>query len=147
MFLVAEDAGRWHMLEILTEQAGLYSVEVRDQKNGFSLRAPEGVPMCFKPLIPVGWIRAYFYVPEELDRLAIYNPPRNVSAILYGPEGAETELKPENGPLFVVEVPPGKAGRVWSLRRPSSSSPVRLLNAPEVFSLSPQTLVVPAEAR
>ncbi len=136
----------WHTLEIPVNAAGRYRVEVFDQSNGFSLRVPEGVPMALTPLLPHGWVRVYFYVPEGLKKLALINPRRNVPASLYDPDGTEIVLE-QHDSLVVINVPEGFDGRVWSLRRPGSSQRVRLLNAPEVFALTPETLMIPADAR
>ncbi len=137
---------KWHSLEIPAGSPGRYRVEVFDQRNGFHLRAPDGVPMGYKPLRPLGWVRAYFYVPEGLENLAIHNPPRNVPAELFDPDGGKTELMPGDGPLYVVEVPEGKDGKMWALRRPGGG-PVRLLNAPAIFSVTPDAVLIPEDAR
>ncbi|MFW6059743.1 MAG: DUF4838 domain-containing protein [Phycisphaeraceae bacterium] len=142
---VAEDVGEWHTLRVPVKGPGEYRVETTDQKNGHAVRVPAGVPMAFEPFVPHGWHRVYFYVPKGLKKLAMYNVPRNVPAILFDPDGNETELE-QDGPLVLIDIPQGQDGRVWSLRRPGSSNAVRLLNAPSVFSLSPETLMVPADA-
>lgn len=147
-FSVAEEAGEWHRIEVPTERSGLYRLEVFDQRNGFRLRPPEGVPMALEPFIPHGLSpRVYFYVPQGLETLALYNRPRRGSpASLFDAEGNEIVLE-QDGPLVVVEVPTGHDGRVWSMQRPGASQRVRLLNAPEYFGLSPETLLIPDDAR
>lgn len=144
---VAEHAGKWLTLRIPLDGTGSYRLEIQDQANGYQLRFPEGVPMSFHPFIPLHWVRAYFYVPEGLEKLALYNEPRNVPVSLYTADGQEIVLEPEDGPLVIAEVPEGQDGGVWSLRRPGAApGDVRLLNAPEMFSLSPEALMVPREA-
>jgi hypothetical protein len=144
---VADTGGKWVTLRISVKKPGVHRLEVQDQKNGFTLRPPEGVPMSFQPFKPHGWNRVYFYVPKRLKKLAIYNPPRrNAEATLFGPDGAKKVLQ-QDGPLVLLDVPPAYAGRVWSIRRPGGSEAVRLLNAPTVFSLAPDTLMIPRGAR
>ncbi len=135
-----------HTIEIPVSGPGQVRIEIFDQKNGFTLRGPAGVPMVLSPLIPNGWARVYFYVPKGLRKLALYNPRRNVSASLFDPDGEEIVLE-QNDALVVMEIPEGQDGRVWSIRRPGSSSPVILLNAPRYFALSPETMMIPADGR
>ncbi len=149
-FSVRTEAGKWLGFDVPTPEQGRYRMEVFDQVNGFTLRPPEGVPMALRPFRPHGWNRVYFYIPQGLRTLAMYNPPRRTaSSTLYDPEGGEIELPGiEHGgqALVTVEVPEGMDGRVWSLRRPGGG-PVRLLNAPGFFSVSPDAVLIPKDAR
>ncbi len=134
-------------IEIPIGDPGYYRLTVRPTQS-FHLTVPENIPAAFEPWRePIGWVRGYFYVPDGLDVLALINPPRNVSATLRNPEGGEIELKPQDAPLHVVEVPQGMDGAVWSLHRPGTASPVRLLNAPELFSLSEEAVMIFEDAR
>ncbi len=49
--------------------------------------------------------------------------------------------------LILADVPPGQDGRIWSLSGPSTSQPIRLLNAPQAVAFTPAGLMVPEELR
>ena len=136
----------WYTVRIPTRKAGMYRIRILDQKTGFRLRVPAGVPIAIHPFIPTSLSPPlYFYVPDGLKRLAIYNQPLPSSpTTLRTPDGEQIVLE-QRGPLVVVDVPPGQDGRVWSIQRNSANKAVELLNAPSYYSLSPDTLMVPAD--
>jgi len=136
-------------LTIPTAAPGLYRMTVTDQKTTFSLQVPADLPfVCTGPYTcPDLSARTYFYVPRGLRQLAVHSP--GVIAItLYDPEGKavtvarNTQLKQ----LFVIDVPAGQDGNVWSFARYKSYTGLRLLNAPQCFGYSPAGMLVPEDA-
>ncbi|MCA9224485.1 MAG: hypothetical protein KDA47_02700, partial [Planctomycetales bacterium] len=91
----------------------------------------------------------YFYVPSETERLAIYanytaaGPPR-----FFDPSGVEVQPEQvDGGHLLLIPIPHEQRGRVWSLDRAKCPlGPLEMLNVPEAFAFSPETLLVPSDA-
>jgi len=135
--------GILHRIEVRTPVPGRYRLRVEDQKAAFRLRPPPGVPMAFS------WFSSgslspplYFYVPKGLQRIAFYGwsaAPVRIS------DGDGRPVSVERSPLTIADVPPGQDGRVWSVRDYKSNDSIRMLNAPQSFSLAPDTVMVPEE--
>jgi len=66
------------------------------------------------------------------------------------PESAGKEVKPQlidGGKLMLLDVPTRQRGAIWSLDRAKApNEPIRLLNAPQSFAFSAETLLVAEEA-
>jgi len=52
------------------------------------------------------------------------------------------------GRLTIYDVPTGQDGEIWSFDKAAAPKgyPLQLLNAPNLFSLWPETLLIPADA-
>jgi hypothetical protein len=131
---------------------GLYKVQLWSPKRPLRLSVPMNVAISFD-----GWSnsqgapspRIYFYIPSNVSRLAIHapytaaGPPR-----FFDPEGKDLRSEShDNGTLLLIDVPEGQRGKVWSLDRAKCpTGPLRLLNAPAAFAMSPDALLVPKDA-
>ena len=118
----------------------------------FGLQVPLGVPHSLP-----SWVnsqgrptpRLYFYVPREVARVAIYarytaaGPPR-----FYDPQGSEVVPAFVDGQrLMLIDVPEPQRGLVWSLDKAKCpNEPLQMLNVPESFAFSANTLLAPADA-
>jgi hypothetical protein len=127
-----------------TPQPGRYRIHVEDQKAIFLFQPPAGVPMAMRSLVsPYPSPLVYFFVPKGLRRLAMYAPGA-VPIDLFDGDGHPV---PSGKPgLVLTDVPKGQDGRVWSFKNYKSWASVRMLNAPQSFSLSPDTVLVPEDA-
>ncbi|MEO6908478.1 MAG: hypothetical protein ABI210_11365 [Abditibacteriaceae bacterium] len=70
-----------------------------------------------------------------------------VPNVLFDPTGKQIDLTKNLKPLVLVDVPHGTDCKVWAIHRNSTDTNVQLLNAPTFFSFSPETLLVPEDAR
>ncbi|MHB0935694.1 MAG: DUF4838 domain-containing protein [Armatimonadota bacterium] len=145
-----EAAGAWTDLVIPTTLPGNYRLEVTDQKNNFILQAPAGLPfVCTGPFTcPNLSTRAYFYVPKGLKQVAVYSPSV-IPIKIFDPNGkpVKVERNEAGNALFLIDVPAGQDGKAWSFTTFKSYSSLRLLNAPNYFGYSPQTLMKPEDAK
>ena len=145
-----EAAGATTELAIPTATPGTYRLTVTDQKNGFSLQVPAGLPFVSTGpfTCPNLSTRAYFYVPKGLKQVAVYSP--GVLPIkIFDPDGklVKVERNEAGNALFLIDVPAGQDGKAWSFSTFKSYAPLRLLNAPNVFAYSPQGMMVPEDAK
>ena len=75
--------------------------------------------------------------------------PYDLKPTFYNPAGEKVEpIIKDAGKLFLVDVPAGQDGKVWSVKDLVSPKglQVETLNVPRVFSFFPDTLHVPADA-
>jgi len=142
--------GEWTNLVIPTAIPGNYRLQVTDQKTFFALQVPANLPFaCTGPFIcPDLSSRAYFYVPRGLTKVAVYNPGV-IPIKIFDTEGKRVtvERNEAGNALFLIDVPTGQDGKVWSFAGFKGYSPLRLLNAPNAFSYTPQAMMAPEDAR
>jgi hypothetical protein len=123
---------------------GRHRLEIFDQKTMFTLQVPAGVPLVTRSFIsPDLSPKVFFHVPKGLTRLAMHVPGA-IPIKLFDGDGKPVTY--QGGKLLVADVPPGQDGRVWSLSGYKAWVPIKLLNAPQVFSFFPDTMMVPAPA-
>lgn len=98
-----------------------------------------------------GTSRLFFYVPKGVRTLAAYEEvplPESMHVRFFDSAGkpAPHSLE-EDGRLYLVRVPAGEDGRVWSLENVvAPNAPLQLLDAPTMFALDPAMLLVPEDA-
>lgn len=149
----AEWRERWSELAVGLPEAGAYRVQLWSPKRTFRLSVPLDVPLSLPAFLnsqgrPTP--RLYFYVPLGTERLALYapyvaaGPPR-----FFDPTGEE--VKPQlidGGRLMLLDVAARHRGGIWSLDRAKApNEPIRMLNAPQSFAFSAETLLVPQGAK
>ncbi len=123
---------------------GRYRLRITDQKTIFTIRLPAGVPLVTRAFLsPDLSPRVYFYVPKGLRRMALYVP--GVIPVTFTDSNGK-EVPYSGDKLAVIDVPPGEDGKIWSLHGYKSWSSIHMLNLPRVFALSPESLMVPADA-
>lgn len=142
----------WSELSIALPEPGRYRVELWSPKRTFRLSVPLNAAISLPAFVnsqgrPTP--RLWFFVPSETERLALHapyvaaGPPR-----FFDPAG--TEIKPrmvDGGKLILIDVPVEHRGKAWSLDRAKApNEPIRLLNAPQSWSLALEALLVPEEA-
>lgn len=136
-------------LVIPTPAAGVYHMQVTDQKTFFTLQIPADLPfVCTGPYTcPTLSARTYFYVPRGLRQVAVYSPGA-IALTLYDSTGkpVTVERNTQQNPLFLIDIPDGQDGKAWSFARYKSYTGLRLLNAPNIFAFSPAGMMVPADA-
>jgi hypothetical protein len=143
---------QWSELSIALPGPGAYRVQLWSPKRIFRLSVPLGVPLSLPSFVNSQGTptpRLYFYVPPGTERLALFasyiaaGPPR-----FFDPMG--TEVKPQfidGGKLMLLDVSAGQRGAVWSLDRAKApNEPIRMLNAPQSYAFSAETLLVPEDA-
>jgi hypothetical protein len=143
---------QWSELAVTLPGAGAYRVQLWSPKRTFRLSVPTNVALSLPAFLnsqgrPTP--RLHFYVPPGTERLALYAP-----YVAAGPprffDSAGDEVKPrllDGGRLILLDVPARGRGAVWSLDRAKApNEPIRLLNAPQSFAFSPETLLVPEGA-
>lgn len=142
--------GRWVDIDIPTATAGQYRFQIFDQKNQYSLETPANLPLvCTGPFTCTALSgRTYFFVPTGTRKAAIYSPGV-IPLKLYDPEGKAVKVdRNERGnALFLIDIPAGQDGKCWSFASFKSWSPIRLLNLPNVFAYSPESMMVPEEIK
>jgi hypothetical protein len=142
-------------MQIPLPHPGRYTIEFRPTSGGgFWFQAVRGVPLTFGPFISEMGSpspRLYFYVPKGLKTLAMYYPQGSAgggAGLLR--DGRDQPVKAtvqDDGKLVTWPVAPGQDGQVWSLEGARSPDTLpRLLNAPNAFGFSPDTLLVPKDA-
>lgn len=130
----------------------MYHVQIVSQKRTFRFEAPADIRLT----MPGWWNsqgrptpRLFFYVPADTARLAIYTnyvaagPPR-----FFDPNGNEIQPDPvDEGHLMMIKVPREHQAKEWSLDRAKCPiGPLEMLNAPNAFALSPESLLIPQNA-
>jgi|GEM_PF-4217747 len=92
--------------------------------------------------------RSYFYVPTGLTQIAMYIPDGPLSMYVYNPSNqlVYTDPNPSVGKIALIPVPTGQDGQVWSLSHFGTNDDIVMLNVPQVFSPSPDTMMVPVDA-
>ncbi|MEO6909140.1 MAG: DUF4838 domain-containing protein, partial [Abditibacteriaceae bacterium] len=96
--------------------------------------------------------RLYFYVPSGLKTIAIWLPSGDHDGyypqVVKNPDGKPVTTESHDaGRLVLVKVPEGQDGKAWSLDTVRSADfPIRMLNVPNYFAFSSETLMVPQDA-
>jgi len=96
--------------------------------------------------------RLYFFVPRGLKKIVLFYPDGDFNGVfrfqVLTPDGVAAPVTfSDHRTVLEVPVGSGQDGRIWSiLRSVSPNEPFRMLNAPEAFALSPDTLMVPRDA-
>ncbi|MEO6906638.1 MAG: DUF4838 domain-containing protein [Abditibacteriaceae bacterium] len=133
--------------------AGRYTIQIR--AAAFYFQTLKGLEMVFPNFIAEMGApspRVYFYVPSGLRTIAMYIPAGDFGGsapqIWFDPNGKQVPVKSyDGGTLVIAIVPEEQDGKAWSMvsvRTPNA--PFRMLNVPNFFSLSPDTLMVPQDA-
>jgi hypothetical protein len=125
---------------------GHYRLKVADLKLGYRLRPPAALHFAILGNATSGDLcpRTWFFVPKGLKRIAI-RTDAGAHLKLFDADGKPVPLAGER--LLWADVPAGQDGRPWSFSGFKSSTPLRMLNCPQAFSLTPDTLLVPKECR
>jgi hypothetical protein len=137
-------------VEFSIPQAGRYQIA----SSGLGVRFPPHVPILISghftnsQFLYGGLPHLYFYVPKGLKRIAV-SVNYELLPTFYNPAGEKVEpVVKDGGKLFLIDVPAGQDGKVWSVKDLVSPKgfPAVLLNVPEALSFHPDTLYVPADA-
>ena len=149
-----QHTANWEELSIPLA-AGRYHLHFGPGVNLF--QTWKGVPMIFLGnLVPQKqWPtpRLYFYVPRGLEKIAIYFPDTDracgFETPVYLPDGSRATIESRDGDkLMLIPVPSGQDGKIWALDRiVQPNDPFEMLNVPQAFSLSPETLMRPEDAK
>ena len=139
-----------HTINIPTATTGTYHMSVFDQKAFCSLLLPTDLPFVTNG----GYISlnpsptTYFYVPKGNKTIAIYSPS-TVPIIITDPAGKAVlvERNSQHKCLFSVDVPAGMDGKIWSFAKSSNTASINMLNVPQVFSFTPEAMMVPEEVK
>lgn len=140
---IAPPDGETRDLIIPVATPGNHRMTIHDQKIFFRLEVPEDLPFVVRgwkasPALPA---RVYIRVPDEIERLAIAQQ----SVVPLKVIGLNGNLIHESDKaVFTVDIP-ANGPRVLSLSNFKTYTPLRLLNAPEVFAFSRHGLMVPKE--
>lgn len=134
--------GVWKTLAVPTATSGTYQLNVYDQKLGFVLQVPDRLPFVIRNGYHCTDLskRIYFYVPKGLKRLAFY-AQGVIGFDLFNGDGHKLDGKYND--FVALDVPAGQDGKVWSFKGYKSYWPLRPLNFPASFALSPDTLIIP----
>lgn len=142
----------WRDVPIHAPRPGSYQVRLWSPKRTFCLQMPVNVPHRLD-----GWYnsqgrptpRLYFYVPHDVDRVAIYakyvaaGPPK-----FYDADGREVKPTFVDGErLILTDVPAEQRGRVWSLDK--AKCPIEhlhMLNTPQSFAFAADCVLVPEDS-
>ena len=145
----------WQQLALKLPSPSHYRVNLIILKNdNITLQLPVDFLTSFSNFRtgkPLRSPRLYFYVPNGLKKLTIYQPlplPEIMEIHFFDPAG--NKILPQthdNRTTYIVEIPDGMDGKVWSLDNlVSPNESIHMLNAPQSFSLYPSTLLVPQYA-
>ncbi|HEY8130142.1 MAG TPA: hypothetical protein VIF39_15770, partial [Hyphomicrobium sp.] len=139
--------------------SGLYQVHFHPaggRASGyFSFQTWKGVPLIMRDFLSIKQTpapRLYFYVPRGLGKLALYLPHSDWNGAfhfqVHDADGAPVQIDYRDGRrMLEIKVPPGQDEKIWSCERMVSPElPPQLLNAPQAFSFSPETLMIPSDA-
>ncbi len=147
-----ENAKDWISLE-MNVKPGRYSMRI-GALGGFQLQLPRKMPfaavgrfssyLAFDPnnYNPTS-THAFFYVPRAVELIGTYIPSANFPGQIWNDQ--KIKMSPDNpDKLFMVTAPAGHQGLIWSLRCYGGDS-VKMLSTPNVFSFSPEGMLVPSE--
>jgi hypothetical protein len=154
----SKDASTWEELAV-SAPPGLYRIHFHPaggRSSGyFSFQTRKGVPMVMQSFLAPKRDpspKLYFYVPHGLRTLVMFLPHGDWNGVFHfqilDADGTPSsiEYRDERRTLEIA-VPAGQDGRIWSLNHMVSPDfPHEMLNAPQAFSLSPETLMVPSDA-
>lgn len=149
---VVNSRENWSEVMITVPAVGLYRLAIDSPKRMYRLGIPATATLTMR-----WWTnsqgtptpRIYFYVPEGVERAAIYTDyidaglPR-----FFDPQGMQVQPETyDNGHLIVIPIPAQDRGRVWSLDQAKMAvGPLRMLNVPNAFAMEPSGLLVPEDA-
>ena len=134
--------------------AGRYTIELRT-KGGLWFQTLKGLTLTFPSFIAEMGApspRLYFYVPRGLKTIALWLQPGDFGGaapqVVKNPDGEQVPIESyDGGTLVITKVPEGQDGKAWSLEAVRSpNEPIRMLNVPNYFAFSPETLMVPQDA-
>ena len=136
--------------------AGRYTIQFRPGAGGgFWFQTLSGLPLSISSFVAEMGApspRLYFYVPRGLKTIALWLPSGGFNGqlpqLVYNPDGEKVPIEShDGGKLVLVKVGDGQDERVWSLESVRSpNAPIRMLNVPNNFGFSPETLLVPDDA-
>jgi hypothetical protein len=142
-------------IQVHIPHPGSYTIQFRPGGGGgFYFQTVRGVPLSFGPFLSEMGSpspQLYFYVPKGLKTLAMYFPQGSTgggAGQMRDSNGAVVaDTGTDNGKLVTWPVASGQDGQVWSIQgnRSPNTAP-RLLNAPNAWSFSPGTLLLPSDA-
>ncbi len=136
--------------------AGRYTIQLRPAAGGgLWFQTLKGLTLVFPNFIAEMGApspRVYFYVPRGLKTIALWLQSGDfdgaVPQAVFDPDGKQAPTESyDGGTLVIVKVPAGQDGKAWALegvRTPNA--PIRMLNVPNYFAFSPETLLVPEDA-
>lgn len=147
---------KWDEFESPLPGPGRYTIQFRPiAGGGFRFQTLVGLPLVIRSFISeMGGPspRLYFYVPRGLKTIAMYYQLGDFNnqypPLIKGPTNEKMPIeRHDNGKMMLVAVPPGMDGKVWSLEGSHApNEPHRMLNVPQVFAFSPDTLSIPEDA-
>lgn len=128
-----------------TSLPGAYHIQIRGE-GARKIYFPEGVPMVNTTYVSLGRSsNVYFYVPKGRQKVAMYliavTKPR-----FFDGSGQPVEYDGHPSRQFVLDVPAGQDGKVWSFQNFKGKDQIQPMNLPNAFSLSPDTMLVPEDA-
>ncbi|MEO6906525.1 MAG: hypothetical protein ABI210_01415, partial [Abditibacteriaceae bacterium] len=136
--------------------AGRYTIQLRPAAGGgLWFQTLKGLKMVFPSFyaeMGAPSPRVYFYVPRGLKTIAFWLLTGDMDGkypqVVLDPDGKQVPLEShDGGTLVIVRVPAGQDGKEWSLESVRTpNAPFKMLNVPNFFSLSPDTLMVPQDA-
>ncbi|MHC4880096.1 MAG: DUF4838 domain-containing protein [Planctomycetota bacterium] len=140
---LAPSDGETHDLVIPVEGPGNHRMTIHDQKIFFRLEIPENLPFVARgwnasPALPA---KVYARVPDRIERLAIAQQSV-VPLSVFDLNG--NLIQESDKAVFTVDIPKNTS-RVLTLSNFKTYTPLRLLNAPEIFAFSPDGLMAPKE--
>jgi hypothetical protein len=144
---LAQD-GKEHPIRIEVPGPGLYWLDFNDQAAGWGIRAEPGRSVALAlerathPSHMGHMQRMYFYVPEGTAKIQYFWKGR--PHVVHTPEGEPAAEVTSSGEFVTVDVPPGTAGRAWSLSKLALGH-LWFFNVPNYLSASPDALLVPRE--
>jgi hypothetical protein len=139
-------------LSIPLPKSGRYQLVLRRAKNATThLQFPRDFLItlqAFRTGKPMASPRLYFYVPKGLKTVAMYMPDVVRVNRFFDSKGEKVEpTVHDGGHVYVVPVPVGEDGKVWSMDNiVSPNYSPEMLNAPQAFALYPNALLVPEDA-
>lgn len=135
---------RFETVEIRFPAPGRYRLSWRIKRCSLYLRWPAHAPLVFEKHLSLSQppARAWFFVPEGLNRIAI-DPSRACAVNIFMPDGREAAVQRESESLAWIDVPPAMQGQRWSFKPCVGDRNFGLLNVPSLFALDEQTLIAP----
>lgn len=152
--LAANEAESWAEITTALPAAGRYQIVLSTGKNdSIRFQPPLTAPLVvrsFRTPKPKPSPRLYFYVPQGQKTIAMFvlPLPPSMQPRLWDNEGKAVPFTVhDGGQVLLATVPPGQDGKVWAIDRiVAPSSTLQMLNVPQAFAFSPQTLLAPQDA-
>ncbi|MEO6908349.1 MAG: DUF4838 domain-containing protein, partial [Abditibacteriaceae bacterium] len=135
-------------------RAGRYTIKL-STSGGLWFQTLKGLEMVFPNFISEMGApspQLYFYVPHGLKTIAMWLPAGDFDGsapqVVIDPDNNQVPIENyDGGSLVIVKVPDGQDGKAWSIVSVRSpNAPIRMLNVPNYFGFSPDTLMVPEDA-